>query len=158
MFKKVIQNEYFILVSRIIVGTMFLVVGIGKLTNPAGAFANEILNYKLVSEIIANFMAVTIPWIEVITGILLILGIRIKANSLIIGSLLIMFTSGVALAMAQGLSIDCGCYSNIKAEPVGWRKIGENSLLIILSANIFFSNVTKFSLEQSAVKDLKNMG
>lgn len=150
---KIIHNDLFLLACRVIVGGMFLAVGISKLSDPAAAFANEIGNYRLMPQFISNFMAVTIPWIEVVTGILLILGVRIKANSFIIGSLLIVFTISVASAMARGLNIDCGCYSNIKAQPVGWKKIAENSALILLSINLFFSNKNRFSLEKSAINE-----
>ncbi len=150
---KIIQNDFFLLFSRIIVGSMFLAVGISKLSDPAAAFANEIGNYRLMPQFISNFMAVTIPWIETVTGILLILGIRIKANSFIIGSLLFVFTISVASAMLRGLNIDCGCYSNIKAQPVGWKKIAENTSLILLAVNLFFSNKNRFSLEKSAINE-----
>jgi putative oxidoreductase len=120
--KNLLHNDYVILISRVIVGIMFLIVGVSKLTDPVEAFANEIGNYQLLPEFLINFMALTIPWIETVTGLLIMLGIRIKANSFIIAALLFVFTLGVASAMARGLNIDCGCYSNIKAQPVGWKK------------------------------------
>lgn len=153
--KKIIHNEYFLLISRIIVGAMFLVVGISKLSEPTQAFANEIGNYRIMPDIVVNFMAIIIPWVETISGILIILGVRIKANSVIIGALLFVFIVAVGSAMARGLSIDCGCYSNIKAQPVGWKKIGENTALLLLCINLFFSGKSSFSLENSAINEYK---
>lgn len=150
--KKFLNNEYFLLISRITVGTVFLMVSLAKVVHP-GAFANEIGNYDLFPEIIVNFSAVVLPWIELICGMLLIAGVRLKANSLIISILLIFFILSVGSAMARGLNIDCGCYSNIKAEKVGWNKIFENLSMLLLTLNIYFSNNKKLTLEYFAIKE-----
>lgn len=116
-----------------------------KIFEPA-KFANEIGNYKLLPEVILNFVALILPWIEVISGLLLIAGVRIKANSTIIASMLIIFIFGVASAMARGLSIKCGCSSS-NAQVVGFPKILENLGLLILCVNLFFFPNNKFSLD-----------
>lgn len=147
--KKILDNPIFILTARLILGFLFVIVAIGKIYEP-GAFANEISNYNILPQQLVNISALILPWLELIIGILLISGVRVKANSIIAAILLIAFIAAVASAMARGLDINCGCYSNIKAEAVGWPKILENTGLLILSILILISKSSGLALENFA--------
>lgn len=144
-FQKIFNNSYLILIARIIVGLMFIIVGVAKVANGA-EFAEEIRNYQILPNFILNISAISVAWIELIAGILILFGIETKANALIILSMLIIFTTAVGIAMIKGLNINCGCYSQIASQKVGFPKIFENLGLIILTFIILFSNNKKFNL------------
>ncbi len=135
--KNILQNEYLGLIVRIIVGAMFVIVGLAKIADPV-LFAKEITNYNLMPDFSINIFAIVLPWIELISGLLLIAGVRIRANAVIIGAMLIMFIIAVASAWARGLNINCGCFSHIAQETVGLKKILENSGLLILCVYLLF--------------------
>ena len=139
------NNPYLSLIARIIVGTMFIVVGVTKILDPKG-FANEIGNYDLLPNILLNIPAIILPWVEFVVGFMLIIGIKVRTNSLIAGALLIIFTLGVITAWARGLDINCGCFSAIKEEKVGLSKVLQNTGLIILTFISFINTSTKFKL------------
>lgn len=149
---KRLESPYISLIARIIVGGMFIVVGMGKLAQPQ-TFVEEIANYRMLPEILVNLMAVALPWIEVIAGILFIAGVRIRANATILGGLLIMFIAGVAVAMMRGLDINCGCYSQIASQKVGWPKILENTGLLLLVIYSYIFPSKRFTLEQLTIKE-----
>jgi|YNPMSStandDraft_2_1061718.scaffolds.fasta_scaffold13887_2 uncharacterized membrane protein YphA (DoxX/SURF4 family) len=144
--KALIENEYVLLAARLIVGTLFIIVGIAKIADPQ-LFAKEIANYRLIPEFMVNSIAITLPWIELVSGLLLILGIRLRANAAIITILLLMFNIMVAIAWARGLDINCGCYSHIAQETVGLKKILENIGFMILSIVIYIFPKNNLSLE-----------
>lgn len=135
--KNILQNEYLGLIVRIIVGAMFVVVGLAKVADPV-LFAKEITNYNLMPDFSINIFAIVLPWVELISGLLLIAGVRIRANAVIIGAMLIMFIIAVASAWARGLNINCGCFSHIAQETVGLKKILENTGLLILCIYLYF--------------------
>lgn len=135
--KNILQNEYLGLIVRIIVGVMFVVVGLAKVADPV-LFAKEITNYNLMPDFSINIFAIVLPWVELISGLLLIAGVRIRANAVIIGAMLIMFIIAVASAWARGLNINCGCFSHIAQETVGLKKILENTGLLILCIYLYF--------------------
>jgi len=73
------KNEYINLLVRIVVGFIFIVTGTSKIVEPA-LFATEISNYDMMFAPLINLMAIILPWIEIVVGILFVLGVRIKAN------------------------------------------------------------------------------
>lgn len=121
--------EYFLLLARIFLAFIFIYAGTDKISDPAG-FSQAIQNYRLFPVETINIFAIIIPWIELICGLLLLFGISVRENSLIISSLLLVFTLAVAISMIRGLNFDCGCFG--KPSPIGWKKLGENFLMLVL--------------------------
>lgn len=128
--KKIFSNEYFLFLARVTLALVFIYAGIEKISDPKN-FSQAIYNYRLFPIEVINLFAITLPWIELISGILLLFGISVKENSAILSVLLSVFTIAVLISIIRGLNIDCGCFG--KGTQVGWKKIGENLLLLILS-------------------------
>lgn len=122
-------SKYIIAILRIYVALVFILSGLDKI-NDLETFAISISNYKLIPITFINILAITIPWIELISGAFLLLGIFIKENSIIIFGLLTIFTSAIIVAVMRGLDIDCGCMGTSDGQRVGIFKIIENTLLI----------------------------
>ena len=146
--KKIFNNSIISLIARLVLGWFFIYAAIGKIAEPT-TFAKEIANYAIMPQFFLNIIALTMPWIELVTGIFLIVGIRLKANAAIIGLMLVVFIVAVFSAMARGLDINCGCFSH-KIVYVGWGKIAENTGLLLLSLYIFVYPLKKFSMENLA--------
>ncbi len=144
MNKQKIIN-YLIALTRLYLGVYFILSGLGKINN-LEYFANSIENYRIFPIVIINILAVTIPWIELISGSLLLLGIFVRENSIIIATLLFLFTLAVISAVIRNLNIDCGCSGTIDGQKVGILKIIENvSLFIVSLVSIKFpSQVMRF--------------
>lgn len=141
--KKIFSNQYFLLIARIILAFVFIYAGAEKISDPKG-FSQAIYNYRLFPLETINFFAITLPWLELICGILLLFGISVKENSAIIASLLFVFIVAIFISILRGLSIDCGCFG--KGNQVGWRKIGENTILLIFSLALYAFNSVKIRL------------
>lgn len=148
MINKILNNTIVVLFARIVIALMFVIVGVGKISHPE-EFAREISNYQILPLILINPMAIFLPWLEVITGMMILFGIQIRANAIIISAMLIVFTSAIIIAVAQGLNINCGCYSQIASQKVGIPKILENIGLIILSLILVFTENNKFQIENN---------
>ncbi|MBU2494817.1 MAG: DoxX family membrane protein [Bacteroidetes bacterium] len=144
--KDILRNKYLLLVSRIILALIFVFAGIEKISNPE-QFAVSISNYRIFPVISLNIIAITLPWLEVITGVLLLFGVAVKENSAVIGTLMILFTVFVFTAMLRGLDIDCGCFATSDGQKVGLIKILENIGLILLSIHVYFFHHKLFSIE-----------
>lgn len=134
--KSILANKYLILFSRFILGFIFVYAAVEKIADPDG-FAVSISNYRILPIAMVNIFAIALPWLELITGILLIYGICTKENSFIIGNLMLVFTIMIMIAVLRGLDIDCGCFGTGDAQKVGLIKIIENLILLIVSFNLF---------------------
>ena len=123
--KKIFSNKYLLLLLRIFLSFIFIYAGIEKISNP-GDFAQAIANYKMLPVSFVNIIALTLPWIEVISGILLLFGVSVKENSLIITVLLGIFILAIAISLFRGLDISCGCFGTKLGTKVGITKVLEN--------------------------------
>ena len=123
-----ILNKYFIIFIRLILGAVFLWASFDKIIDPA-SFAKNISNYHVVPFGLENTIAIILPWLELIIGLGIIIGVCINASVFISGGLLIVFIILIAQAILRGFNIDCGCGLK-EGEVVGWSKIIENFLFL----------------------------
>jgi uncharacterized membrane protein YphA (DoxX/SURF4 family) len=144
--KNLFSNKYLLLVVRIVLGLIFIYAGAEKISDPE-AFAVSISNYRLLPVTTLNFFAITLPWIELVTGLLILFGIAVKENSSIIFLMLLVFTITIVISLFRGLSIDCGCFG--KGSQIGLLKLGENILMLVVSLLliVFGSDLLKLKSE-----------
>jgi len=145
-------NAQINLLIRIIVGSIFIITGISKIIDPV-LFAKEITFYRMLPDFSINLIAIILPWIELVVGVLFILGVRVKANILILAGMLLMFNFAVSVAWARGLNINCGCFSNLAKETVGLGKLSENFAMFFALVFMFFFPNNRFSLETFVKKE-----
>lgn len=121
--------------ARLIVGCIFIYAGIIKIIDVPG-FAKNIYHYQLLPDLGINLSAVLLPWLEVFTGAALILIPRLRRGAAAwIMLMLVIFTVAVIISILRGLDISCGCLStDPEASRIGWRKVAENTALLILTA------------------------
>jgi putative oxidoreductase len=119
--------------SQVVLGLLFLAAALAKIVDPA-SLAKEVHNFHLVPFWSEHLVAITLPWVELVAGLALVLGIRARAGAWLAGALLAGFTVGVALAMARGLNFECGCFGTAGGTRVGWAKLGENLAMVVLAA------------------------
>ncbi len=136
LIDRVIKSEYLSLALRIYLGSFFVYASLSKIPYPA-QFAEAIANYRLVPYMVLNLGAVILPWIELVTGLFLIIGFKSQTSIIVIGLLLIMFDVMILINMYQGAPITCGCYDTV-GEPIGWKKVLENALMLVFSVQIYY--------------------
>lgn len=128
---KILSNKYLLISIRIVLGFVFIFAAISKASEPE-EFARAIANYKLLPIFLINILAITLPWIEICAGMLLLFGISVKENSAILSGLLLVFIIAITISLIRGLNIDCGCFGTIGGTKVGIQKILENIGLLLL--------------------------
>jgi uncharacterized membrane protein YphA (DoxX/SURF4 family) len=120
-------------ILRLGVGGVFVVAGALKIWDPT-AFAGDIANYRLLPHELINLLAITLPWIEVAAGLLLVLGIWKRASAVLITLMMIVFLVAIGQALARGLDIRCGCFGTVEARKVGVLAMGQDVLLFVVAA------------------------
>ena len=123
---------YAIAFTRIYLALVFILSGLDKVNN-LSTFSQSIENYRILPLEAVNIVAIIIPWVELVSGALLLLGFYIRENSTIIFALLGLFTLSIISAVLRNLDIDCGCQGTFDGQKVGVLKIIENVALIIVS-------------------------
>jgi len=72
-----------------------------------------------------------IPWLELIIGVFLILGIFVRESAVLGSILMILFIMAIASAMARGLDIECGCFGTKNGSRVGLLRIIEDLAILL---------------------------
>jgi len=98
-------------------GAIFVYASLDKIAHPAD-FARIIYHYRILGPnesmgpLPANLLAVTLPWVELLAGLLLISGAWRREAAAVVSGLLVTFIAAVAWALFQGIDIEnCGCFS-----------------------------------------------
>ena len=94
---------------QIALGAVFVASAIPKLVDPP-AFAHMIYNYRLLPGTLVNALALVMPWIELLVGILLVLGAWRREAALVAALLLVVFLGAIGWNLLRGHAIDCGCF------------------------------------------------
>lgn len=145
--KRYVENPFLLLFLRLVVGLVFVVASVEKTADPA-AFGASISNYRILPETIVLIPATFLPWIELLCGLSLFFGIMVRGSSLLGASMLVVFTIAVLSALARGLDITCGCFTQAAgADLIGWWKIAENAGLILACLLILRGGEGALSLE-----------
>lgn len=74
-------------------------------------FAKIVYGYDLFPEIFINLIAITLPFLELIAGLALIIGVYPRSAAIIINGLLLAFIVVLAINLIRGHEFDCGCFS-----------------------------------------------
>lgn len=131
-----LSNRYVLFAARFVVGVVFIVASIDKISAP-DAFAASVHAYRLLPYVSVNIVALIVPWLELLCGVFLVTGVKLRASALLVTILLALFTIAMISALVRGLNIDCGCFGKEYASPVTWMKVFEDIGLAALGVYVF---------------------
>jgi len=102
--------------ARLILAGVFLAAAAPKLADPVG-FAAAIANYRAFPDALVNLVATIVPALELVGALALLTPWR-RGGALLLAVLLLGFTALLAVSLARGLDVACGCFGGA-AEQVG---------------------------------------
>jgi len=113
--RALLASPWLALAFRLYIGGVFVFASMNKVIYPA-EFAETIASYQILPYWSVNAAAAVLPWLEMVCGVLLFLGVRVKAAALLIAAMLGVFTVAIAVNLARGTPIGCGCFSSLEDE------------------------------------------
>lgn len=110
--------------ARWYLGMLFIGACLHKIADPH-SFAVDIATYDILPLVLVNLAAITLPWIELAAGAMLLVGWRVRAASLLIAGMMVVFLAALTVALARGLDMSCGCFASQGAEedPISYLTI-----------------------------------
>ena len=127
-----LRNGHLIRICRVVMGVVFIAAALAKIGDVA-AFSTQIHNFRMMPVGLENLVAMTLPWIELLAGLSLLLAIRPRSGGLIVTVLMAFFLVAVAVALGRGLDIECGCFGTADGTRVGISKLSQNLVMLILA-------------------------
>jgi len=125
-----LRNKGVLLAFRLVLGGLFVYAGAVKVLDPLD-FAQNIRNYQLVGQSLSFIAAIVLPWLEILAGLALILGVWTRGAALVVTGLLVFFIVLTAVTMVRGLDVDCGCFGSLSRKS-GWGVILEDLGMLVL--------------------------
>lgn len=125
------MRKALLVVGRLVLAAVFLWAAYTKLRDPWMVFAMEIDAMQLAPGAMVEPVARTLPWFELLLGVLLLVGIQMRyvatAATVILGS----FFGMLLFLYLKGFQGDCGCFG--PGERLGPKTLARDGLLVGLS-------------------------
>lgn len=84
------------------------------------------------------FLALALPWTEVICGAFLVFGLFRRPSALLLSGFLAAFLVLVIVTIARGLDVDCGCFGSFSRK-ADYLLLITDCILLFFSLNVFLS-------------------
>src|ERR1700723_2264270 len=143
--------------GRLILGAVFIYAGYLKaflpnshfwpwfffkfsLSTNIANFAFQVDAFKLLSPAGVNFVAHTLPFAEIVLGLLVLIGWQLRIWATLITLILLGFVAAVTRAYLLHMNINCGCFAT--PEPLtGWTIVRDGALAALAVAMTVFAYI-----------------
>ena len=103
---------------RLAAAAVWIVSGSAKVVD-LQHFHAQVDQYRLLPHALEAPFAYTVPFVELLVGLYLAVGLLTRAAAAAACVLMVLFLVAQAQAWARGLSLDCGCFGTLAHERVG---------------------------------------
>lgn len=118
---------------RIALGGIFIYAALPKIADPV-TFAGSVASYQILPYFWSYFTAAVLPFLELICGVLLVAGYRVRAGALIIAAMNTVFMAVLVSLIVRGLDIDCGCFGEGKTSP--WLALARDAVFMAMAGAV----------------------
>jgi hypothetical protein len=132
-------------VFRLILGGIFIFTGFAKI-NHVSALISEINQYQILPVALASVFGHVLPYLEILVGVLLVLGIVLRISASVGGLMLISFAVAKIVAMVRELDIKvCNCFG--PAVPLlSTQSLAIDIVMLLLAIQIIVFRKELFSI------------
>src|SRR5208283_2614568 len=120
--------------ARLALAAVFHWAAYTKLRDPWVIFAMEIDAMHIVPGAMVEFLARSMPWLELLVGVLLLLGIQTRVAASVATALLAVFFTTLLVLYVRGFQGDCGCFG--PGEQLGPKTLARDGVLVVLAARV----------------------
>jgi uncharacterized membrane protein YphA (DoxX/SURF4 family) len=121
-----------VLVLRLVLGTIFIVAGASKIGH-AIEFTQQIAAFRLLPQPAIAPLAIGLPFLEVLLGGYLVLGLFTRISAWVAVALLLAFDGAIASAVVRGLTLSCGCFGPNDKTVTTWGEVARDAVFVVLA-------------------------
>jgi putative oxidoreductase len=138
------------LVMRLYLAYVFIVACLHKIAAPS-MFAVDVATYDILPLALVNITAIVLPWVELVAGLMLLLGVKARAGALMTTGMMIMFIAALVAALYQGLDMSCGCFASQAAnneDPISYKTVLRDLAWLALSVWVVLFDVRPLGIDR----------
>jgi peroxiredoxin len=128
-----------LLFGRLVLAGILGVAGVAKLVDRRGA-RDSLLEFGI-PAIIAPFLAVALPVVEVVAAIAVLLNLTAVWGGVAALLLFALFLGAVGVNLARGRRPQCRCFGQIHSARVGWPTLARNGALAALAGLVTWGSL-----------------
>lgn len=140
--------------ARLVMGGLFIFSGSAKLgflevfwtigflkpiaqagIDPA-QFAATIKAFAILHTDLIPLFTYTLPWVELICGTALVLGLMPRGAATIINLLLVTFCLAMLSVMIRDIDVECSCFGKFLGGKVGWLSLVRNAVFMAIMSPV----------------------
>lgn len=111
----------FVTAGRMTTAVILIVAAVSKLSAGPDRFSKAILGYDLLSQRMALLLAFWLPWAELVSGVLLAIGLFSRVAALMGSGLFLIFCVAIEISLLRGRQHGCGCFGN--GSTIRWQLV-----------------------------------
>jgi uncharacterized membrane protein YphA (DoxX/SURF4 family) len=119
-----------VLVLRLLLGGLLLAAGLLKAGHPS-TLAASLAGFRLLPAAVVGPLALALPYIELLLGGYLVIGLFTRAAALIAAAQFAMYAAVVASAVIRHIPASCGCFGPADAAIADWPHVAFDSALAV---------------------------
>jgi len=150
----VLRHPWLTIRVQLALGAIFIIASLPKIADPP-SFAHMIYNYRILPAGLINFTSLVMPWVELLCGIALILGVWRRPALAITAAMLVVFIVAISINLARGNAIDCGCFNVSLANRTVTERLGDMRLdilrdlgMLLMAAQVWFGTRTEEAVDE----------
>ncbi|MFQ5693860.1 MAG: MauE/DoxX family redox-associated membrane protein [Nitrospinota bacterium] len=142
------RSEVLGLVLRAVLGGVFVLSAVSKAVSPE-SFEAILRQHQVLPAGWLRPFAYTLPWVELVSGTFLLLGLFYRVALAAAGIQLVVFLGALLLAVGRGIDLsDCGCFAGF-----GWREtpaqaVVRDLVLLAMAAWLWRKRTGRFTLDR----------
>jgi uncharacterized membrane protein YphA (DoxX/SURF4 family) len=140
-----------VLVLRVVLGAIFIVAGGSKIGH-AAYFAAQIAGFRILPQAVIAPIALALPYLEVLLGVYLVIGLFTRQAAWIAALLLLIFDAAIASAVVRGMAINCGCFGPSDATVTTWGEVARDAIFVVMAVVVALRGPGTLALDRRISK------
>lgn len=131
--------------ARVGLGALFIYAALTKLPDMT-AFAEEVADYQVLPARLVPLLTAALPGIEVVAGLLLVVGAWVRPAAGVLTALLLVFIAALAQSLLRGIDLRCGCFGG--ADLATWGTVWRDVALLVPAVAVLACGGGRLTLQR----------
>ena len=143
-----IVKDVFLVAARVALAVTFIWACIHKIAHPY-EFGLQVATYQILPLSLINLQAIILPWVELVVGVLLVVGFLTRGAALVTCGMNVMFIVAIAMALAADLQLQCGCFASAEAgDQMDSSLLVRDAIFLVVGAAVVVLRPDRLTLDR----------
>lgn len=138
---------YLIFAVRTALGALLAIAGALKAHDGPTLSASFVAGYRIVPEPLVAPLAIALPYVEIMLGAYLVVGLFTRVAACIASAQFVVFALAVGSLVVRHIAANCGCFGSALRTPPSWYHVAADLALAVVAATIAWRAPGAFAVD-----------